>query len=121
VARRVSTARTRWPDGTAAQAINLYSDAANHFSRSLQVLAIDADGRLFAPAVAFSAVPPRGLIYVYGPDGALVAGWAWTGHFPTGITPDGAGNVYIADYDLSTVQKFRLLPTLAPRSGTPSA
>jgi sugar lactone lactonase YvrE len=102
------------PDGTLLRTLNPFGGAAGDFAGALQFLAIDADGRLFATAVDFSANPLRGHLYVFAPDSSLLATLPWTGHFPTGVAPDGAGNLYVADYDLNTVQKFLLPPSLAP-------
>jgi outer membrane protein assembly factor BamB len=108
------------PDGTIVQTFTMFSDAESNFNGGPVFFTVDREGRLFVTAVDFSTDPPRGRIHVFAPDGTLVSGWAWTGQFPTGIALDGAGNIYVADYFLNTVQKFRLLPPLGPEA-TPTA
>ena len=58
---------------------------------------------------------------VFEPDGTFVAVWGNEGKFserrmlgPNSLVLDGAGSVYVADVDNDTVQKYRLLPPLAP-------
>ena len=41
-------------------------------------------------------------------------------HGAGGIALDGAGHVYVSDYDLDRVQQFRLRPPLAPPDSTPT-
>ena len=58
---------------------------------------------------------------VFEPDGTFVAVWGDEGKFgerrisgPNSLVLDEAGFVYVADINGDTVQKYRLLPPLAP-------
>jgi tripartite motif-containing protein 71 len=84
-------------------------------------VAIDGEGRLFV------ASPHLRQVQVFTAEGTYLGAigtanpTAWadgeipSGDFlvPTGVTLDGQGNIYVADYEDYRVQKFRLLPPLA--------
>jgi tripartite motif-containing protein 71 len=63
----------------------------------------------------------NGRVQIFEPDGTFVAAWGDEGKFserqmlgPNSLVLDGAGFVYVADVANDTVQKYRLLPPLAP-------
>jgi sugar lactone lactonase YvrE len=63
----------------------------------------------------------NGRVQVFEPDGTFVAMWGDEGKIgerqllgPNSLALDGAGFAYVADISNDTVQKFRLLPPLAP-------
>ena len=64
----------------------------------------------------------NGRVQVFAADGTFVAAWGNEGEFgaegrllgPNSLVLDGDGFVYVADVGTDTVQKFRLLPPLAP-------
>ncbi|HEY7036203.1 MAG TPA: PQQ-binding-like beta-propeller repeat protein, partial [Thermomicrobiales bacterium] len=101
------------PDGTLLRTLSDFNDPDGTFNGTPIFMTVDKSGNLFVTAVDWSANPLRGRIEVFAPDGTVVVASGWAGQFPTGIALDGAGNVYIADYNENTVQKFRLLPPLA--------
>ena len=81
-------------------------------SRYLPAELLDVSGR---PAIR------RFELQVFAPDGTFVAAWGDEGQTdeglllgPNSLVLDGTGFVYIADVGNDTVQKFRLLPPLAP-------
>jgi sugar lactone lactonase YvrE len=75
-------------------------------------LDVDAAGRIFVTSASE--------VLVFGPDGKLITRWGSFGSGPGqiagpgGIVLDGQGNVYVADFDGGRVEKFQLLPPLAP-------
>jgi sugar lactone lactonase YvrE len=78
-------------------------------------VAIDAHGRIWVSDWR------NGRVQVFEPDGTFVAVWGNEGKFserrmlgPNSLVLDGAGFVYVADVANDTVQKYRLLPPLAP-------
>jgi sugar lactone lactonase YvrE len=72
-------------------------------------IAVDAEGRMFV-----SETPEGGRVQVFDADGQFLTSWGAEGQFPVGVVLDGQGNVYVDDALANTVQKFRLLPPLAP-------
>jgi sugar lactone lactonase YvrE len=77
-------------------------------------LAVDEEGRLFVTA------PELQQVQVFAPDGSYLGAWGGkgleAGEFtgPSGLVLGPAGDIYVSSYDDSRVQKFRLLPPLAP-------
>ncbi len=85
-------------------------------------VAIDGEGRVFV------ASPHLRQVQVFAADGAYLGAigtanpTAWAeGEIPsgdflvaTGVVLDGQGSIYVADYEDYRVQKFRLLPPIAP-------
>jgi sugar lactone lactonase YvrE len=76
-------------------------------------IARDAEGRVFVAGQGAR-------VQVFGPDGAYLGGWGSRGREPgqfsepAHLVLDGRGNLYTVDLFGSRVQKFRLLPPLAP-------
>ena len=78
-------------------------------------VAVDVQGRIWVSDWKNDRVQ------VFEPDGTFVAAWGDEGKFgerrmlgPNSLVLDGAGFVYVADVGNDTVQKYRLLPPLAP-------
>ena len=74
----------------------------------------DPEGRVFVADLNADR------IQVFAPDGVFLGGWGETGHDPgqfagpRGIVLDGHGGVYVTDSYGERLQKFQLLPPLAP-------
>jgi DNA-binding beta-propeller fold protein YncE len=79
-------------------------------------VAIDALDRVFVTE------HDRDQVQVFAPDGTLLGAWGEYGEAPgelrepRGIALDGDGGVYVTEWLGGRVQKFRLLPPLAPAS-----
>jgi sugar lactone lactonase YvrE len=76
-------------------------------------IAVDGQDRVFVS-------DQRKRVQVFAPDGTFLGAWGSpgveAGQFtdPVGLALDGLGHVYVVEYFGSRVQKFRLLPPLAP-------
>jgi hypothetical protein len=59
-------------------------------------------------------------VQVFAADGRFLSAWGQAGSevgefsSPTSLVLDGLGNIYVAEESGDRVQKFRLLPPLAP-------
>ncbi len=88
---------------------------AGAFGGEPQSLDIDDEGRIFV-----GDGPPGNHVLVFSPEGEVVTSWGGFGEdegkfiYLLGIALDDAGNIYTGDYNADRVQKFRLLPPLAP-------
>jgi sugar lactone lactonase YvrE len=102
------------PDGMFLTAWGESGSKAGQFF-NLTDVAIDAHGRIWVSDWR------NGRVQVFEPDGMFVAVWGNEGKLserrmrgPNSLVLDGAGSVYVADIDNDSVQKYRLLPPLAP-------
>jgi tripartite motif-containing protein 71 len=102
------------PDGTFLTAWGESGSKAGQFF-NLTDVAVDAHGRIWVSDWR------NGRVQVFEPDGTFVAVWGNEGKLserrlsgPNSLVLDGAGFVYVADINGDTVQKYRLLPPLAP-------
>jgi sugar lactone lactonase YvrE len=102
------------PDGTFLTAWGESGSKEGQFYNPTDV-AVDAHGRIWVSDWSNHRVQ------VFAPDGTFVTAWGDEGKFserpmlgPNSLVLDGAGFVYVADVGNDTVQKYHLLPPLAP-------
>lgn len=102
------------PDGTFLTGWGGPGSGPGQFFNPTDV-AIDEHGRVWVSDWR------NGRVQVFEPDGTFVAAWGDEHTFgegrlmgPNSLVLDGDGFVYVADINGDTVQKFRLLPPLAP-------
>ena len=85
------------------------------------VVAVDDAGRVFVGDILSNR------IVVLDDAGNVVTSWGGSGSapgqflIPVGMALDGLGNVYTVEVEGGRLQKFRLLPPLAPETPTPVA
>jgi sugar lactone lactonase YvrE len=73
-------------------------------------MAIDASGHLFVSEGADAG----GHVLIFDAAGQYLTSIDTESSFPTGVALDPEGNLYVTQYWANTVEKYRLLPPLAP-------
>ena len=97
------------PDGTMVRAFGGTDAQTSVFRSQPTDIAVDAEGRIFV-----GTAPEHGReIFVFSADGALL-GSLPSSDFAAGIALDGAGHLYASGYLDGVLDKYRLLPPLAP-------
>ena len=112
------------PKGTLVTTIGAGSSGPGRFADSPVGMAIDSAGRLF---VTDGPTGSADKVLVFDADGSYLSSFASPGSgpgqigFAWGVALDGQGNVYVVDAGGNRLEKFRLLPPLAPSASASAA
>lgn len=102
------------PAGTLIAVFGAPGSGDGEFRDQPMGIAVDAAGRAYVGQVFDEQRPGSGQVMVFDVDGKFLTAFGAEGIFSFGIALDDQGNVYVTNSLANTIQKFRLLPPLAP-------